>query len=84
MQYDLQSIFATEATQYDLRNLFAPGLLIACFFWLAIILVPIVRILKRTGHAPGWSVLFAIPLVNFVALWIFAFKSWPIETGPNH
>jgi hypothetical protein len=70
--------------QYDLRNIFAPGLLIACFFWLAIILVPIIRILKRTGHASGWSVLFAIPLVNLVALWIFAFKSWPVDTRPNH
>jgi len=26
------SIFATEATQYDLWNIFAPGLLIACLF----------------------------------------------------
>jgi hypothetical protein len=44
---------------------------------LAIVVFPVWRIIKRTGHSGWWSLLMFIPLVNFVALWIFAFVSWP-------
>ena len=52
-------------------------------FWVVIILIPIFKVLKRTGHAPVWSILFVIPLVNVAALWVFAFKSWPIDRRPS-
>lgn len=67
---------------FDLRPFLGAAFWIAFLFWIVIILFPIVRILKRTGHAPLWSVLFVIPLVNVVALWVFAFKRWPIDNKP--
>lgn len=40
--------------------------------------IPALKIMKRTGHSSGWgSILAAIPLINIVALWVFAFKQWP-------
>lgn len=44
---------------------------------LAIVVVPAWRIISRTGRSGWWCLLMLIPLVNFVALWIFAFVSWP-------
>jgi predicted PurR-regulated permease PerM len=44
---------------------------------LIILVFPVWRILNRTGHSGLWSLLMFISLVNFVALWIFAFVSWP-------
>ncbi len=64
---------------YDLHAFLSAGFLFAFFFWIIILLIPIFRILRRTGHAPLWSLLFVIPLVNVVALWVFAFKRWPID-----
>lgn len=43
--------------------------------------IPVLKILRRTGHS-GWaSILAAIPLVNIVALWVFAFKQWPKDVA---
>lgn len=55
---------------------------VAMLFWLLVIIVPIVKVLKRTGHSRAWAILFAVPLVNVIALWVFAFKRWPIDP-PN-
>lgn len=43
----------------------------------AIFLYPIGRILNRIGLSPFWSLLFLVPLVNVIALWILAFIDWP-------
>jgi len=51
---------------------------------LAFFAIPVENILKRTGHDPVWSVFFAIPLVNLIALWIFAFMPWPIDGKPRN
>jgi hypothetical protein len=53
------------------------------FHWLIVlfiisVVVPVGRILRRTGHNPAWALLFFFPLANFIALWVFAFKPWPI------
>ena len=48
------------------------------FFLLANI-IPVARILSRTGHNAGWSVFFAFPFINLIMLWFFAFKPWPID-----
>ncbi len=50
--------------------------------WLVVLLilsvvVPVAKILRRTGHNPTWALLYFFPLVNFIALWVFAFKPWP-------
>ena len=75
-----------QATSWDLRSMISyPSFLVilALFtlFWLAVIMVPYGKLLKRTGHSPVWCIVFAIPLVNVVALWFFAFKPWPTDTA---
>lgn len=54
------------------------------FHWIVIFvllvnLIPIAKILSRTGHNPGWSVLVLFPFLNMILLWVLAFKSWPID-----
>ena len=46
---------------------------------LACVAIPVGRILKRTGHNPLWALFCFLPVVNFVLLWVFAFKSWPVD-----
>lgn len=43
----------------------------------AIIFYPAGRILKRIGFSPFWSVLVFVPLVNLIAMWVFAMVDWP-------
>ena len=43
----------------------------------AIVLFPVGRILDRAGLSPLWSVLALIPVVNLIALWLFAYAEWP-------
>jgi hypothetical protein len=72
------------ATSWDLRSLFSDPTSLAVvglflLFWLAIVLLPFGKLLKRTGHHTLWSIVFIIPFVNIIALWIFAFKRWPTD-----
>jgi len=41
---------------------------------------PAARILRRTGLSPWWSFLVLVPYLNVIALWVFAFARWPLET----
>jgi hypothetical protein len=45
--------------------------------YIFIFVFPIARILGRVGLSGWWSILAIIPLVNLIALWVFAFASWP-------
>ena len=55
------------------------------FHWLVILAVlaifayPVSRIIRRTGASGWWALLACIPLVNIVALWVFAFAPWKID-----
>jgi predicted ABC-type exoprotein transport system permease subunit len=50
---------------------------------LATVLAPIARILGRAGFSRWWCILWAIPLLNIIALWVFAFARWPaLEIEP--
>ncbi len=40
-------------------------------------LVPLYRIISRTGHSGWWCVLFFIPPLNWIFIWVFAFIRWP-------
>lgn len=44
---------------------------------------PIARILRRLGLAGWWALLAIVPLVNLLALWIFAFARWPRDAAGN-
>ena len=46
-------------------------------------LVPAARILRRAGLSLWWSIFFVIPVVNVVAVWVFAYSRWPAVDGPR-
>ena len=67
-----------EASQLDLRSLplyFLVALLVSLF----LLLVPVVRLLRRTGHHPFWCILSIFPVLNLGVLWFFAFKPLPTD-----
>jgi uncharacterized membrane protein YhaH (DUF805 family) len=39
--------------------------------------VPVAVILQRIGRSPWWALLFAVPVVNVIGLWMLAFARWP-------
>jgi hypothetical protein len=51
--------------------------------WLFLFLVPVVKLLRRTGHNPLWSLFAIFPGVNLIAFWLFAFKPWPTDKITN-
>ena len=44
---------------------------------LAIMIIPAARILRRAGYSPWLGLLYAVPLVSWVLLWVFAYSRWP-------
>ena len=51
--------------------------LLLILIWLGIFIPPIWTILKKAGFTPWLSFVAAIPFINIVFLWIFAFTEWP-------
>ena len=60
---------------------FVPLLLTAVIL-LAMVL-PIARILRRAGYRRIWCIIVIVPLVNLVALWVFAYARWPTLDKPS-
>ena len=58
---------------------------LAVLHWLIVLIavgiyvVPCWRIVQRAGFSGGWSLLLFVPLVNVIALWVFAFMEWPVQ-----
>lgn len=46
-------------------------------FWLVVIGIPLIRILTKAGYSGVWVILGIVPVVNLIALWVFAFSRWP-------
>lgn len=46
-----------------------------------IVAIPCWKIVSRAGFNPWLSLLYIIPLVNIVALWMLAMKDWPATTN---
>lgn len=42
-----------------------------------ILIIPAWRILTRVGFHPAFSLLAAVPVINVIMLWVFAFIGWP-------
>ncbi len=40
------------------------------------------RILAKAGFSPWWALLALIPVVNPLAIWVFAFVEWPRGGNP--
>jgi len=39
--------------------------------------VPIARILTRIGYSKWWTIVYFIPFVNIIGIWILAYSRWP-------
>ncbi len=69
-------------SQWDLRSLATlPIFLMMAGVILFLFLVPIVKLLRRTGHHAMWCLFAIVPGLNLVAFWVFAFKPWPTDSA---
>jgi hypothetical protein len=69
------------ATSWGIRSLSSSPLLAAStlIIFLFLLLLPVIKLLRRTGHNPLWCLLAIFPGLNAIAFWIFAFKPWPTD-----
>jgi len=68
------------ATSYDLRSFFTePIFAMILSVSLFLYLVPVINLLRRTGHHPLWSLFAVFPGLNLIAFWFFAFKPRPTD-----
>jgi predicted ABC-type exoprotein transport system permease subunit len=51
--------------------------LVVLIIFLAIFLTPLVMIITKAGYSGWWVLLWFVPIVNIVMLWVFAFADWP-------
>jgi hypothetical protein len=51
--------------------------LLVLLFFSVFLLVPCWRIVARAGFPGALALLLWVPLLNLVALWVFAFVPWP-------
>jgi hypothetical protein len=74
------------STSWDVRSLVTvPSFVMMVGVTLFVFLVPIIKLLRRTGHHAFSCLLAVVPRLNFIAFWIFAFKPWPTDrTSVNH
>lgn len=53
------------------------GMAASLLLYLVLIGIPAAVILGKAGYSRIWVILAFIPMVNLVALWVFAFAKWP-------
>ncbi|MFA7261463.1 MAG: hypothetical protein WC068_00455 [Caulobacter sp.] len=53
------------------------------FIWVIVPMFPISTILKKAGRGPWWALLYVVPLVNLIALFVFAYSRWPRADNSN-
>ena len=56
--------------------------LLILLLFVAVQVIPIGIILKRTGYSPLLAILWIIPLVGWICLWLFAYARWPNVRTP--
>lgn len=47
--------------------------------FLAFVVAPIARMLRRIGISPLWSLVALVPIVNLIVLNYVAYAGWPFE-----
>ena len=69
------------ATSYDIRSLmtYPSFVLVTLGVYLVLLLVPVINLLRRTGHSAFWCLFAIFPVLNVIAFWVFAFKPWPTD-----
>ena len=59
-----------------------PELIVIVVILFILVIIPafvVSKILYKAGFSGWYSLLSIIPLVNIIALWVFAFIPWPAE-----
>ncbi len=61
--------------------MFLPGIfeLLVLVVIILVIIVPAWRIVSKTGYPGVLSLLFLVPVVSIIMLFVLAFSKWPIE-----
>lgn len=44
-----------------------------------VLVIPLWKIVEKAGYKGAWALLVLVPVLNLVALWVFAFSAWPRE-----
>jgi hypothetical protein len=44
-----------------------------------VFVLPCWQIVRKAGFSGAWALLAFVPLVNVIALWVFAFSRWPVQ-----
>lgn len=55
------------------------GELVMVLLGMVLPFIAIWRIISKAGYAGAWALLLFVPLVNLVALFVFALSEWPLE-----
>ena len=63
MMYDRFDMFV-----FGPIHMLAMGLVLVLPFW---------QLFSKAGYSAWWSLLMIIPVVNLIALYVFAFSTWP-------
>lgn len=53
------------------------GMILPLVAYLVLIVLPVAVIVGKAGYSRAWVILALIPIVNLIALWVFAFAKWP-------
>ncbi|MFT0547836.1 hypothetical protein ACMHYO_16095 [Allopusillimonas ginsengisoli] len=53
------------------------GMIFPFLGYLVLIVVPVAMIIGKAGYSRWWAILAFVPLINLIALWLFAFARWP-------
>ena len=56
-------------------------ILVVVVLYAGVLLIPSWTIVKKAGYNPALSLLVLVPIVNLVALYVFAFSPWPEHRG---
>lgn len=66
-----------DSYSYGSWHQFGPWNVVMIIIYIALIVVPCAKILGKAGYSGWWSFFALIPLINVIALWVFAFSPWP-------
>lgn len=58
-------------------NMYGSGMVLPFLVMIALIGIPAALILGKAGYSKAWVILAFIPIINLVALWVFALAKWP-------
>ena len=53
------------------------GMAFPLLAYLVLIVLPVAVVIGKAGYSRWWVILALIPMVNLIALWVFAFSRWP-------